>query len=76
MKTMTVRDAEPQLGRLLEKVQHGAPVILVQGDKNVRAQVTEAVCSRKMGEAPVYNPGGILYFPAGMARLILRLITV
>jgi antitoxin (DNA-binding transcriptional repressor) of toxin-antitoxin stability system len=33
MKTMTVRDAKPQLGKLVEKVQHGAPVILVQGDK-------------------------------------------
>ena len=33
MKTMTVRDAQPQLGKLVEKVQHGAPVILVQGDK-------------------------------------------
>jgi hypothetical protein len=33
MKTMTVRDAKPQLGKSAEKVQHGAPVILVQGDK-------------------------------------------
>ena len=33
MKTMTVRDAKRQLGKLVEKVQHGAPVILVQGDK-------------------------------------------
>ena len=33
MKTMTVRDAKPQLGKLVEKVQHGAPVILIQGDK-------------------------------------------
>ena len=33
MKTMTVRDAKPQLGKLVKQVQHGAPVILVQGDK-------------------------------------------
>jgi hypothetical protein len=33
MKTMTVREAGPQLGRLVEKVQRGAPVILVQGNK-------------------------------------------
>ena len=33
MKTMTVRDAKAQLGKLVKQVQHGAPVILVQGDK-------------------------------------------
>jgi len=33
IKTTTVREAKPQLGELVEKVQHGAPVILVQGDK-------------------------------------------
>jgi hypothetical protein len=33
MKTMTVRDAKQQLGKLVEKVQHAPPVILVQGDK-------------------------------------------
>ena len=33
MKTMTVRQAKPQLGKLVEKVQRGAPIILVQGDK-------------------------------------------
>ena len=33
MKTMTVRGAKPQLGKLVEKVQPSAPVILIQGDK-------------------------------------------
>jgi prevent-host-death family protein len=33
MKTMTVRDAKPKLGKLVEQVQRGAPVILVQGNK-------------------------------------------
>ena len=33
MKTMTVRNAKPRLGKLVEQVQHGAPVILVHGDK-------------------------------------------
>jgi hypothetical protein len=33
MKAMTVREAKPQLGRLVEQVQQGAPVILVQGNK-------------------------------------------
>lgn len=33
MKTMTARAAGPLLGKLVEKVQRGAPVILVQGDK-------------------------------------------
>jgi hypothetical protein len=33
MKTMTASEAGRQLGKLVEKVQRGAPVILVQGDK-------------------------------------------
>ena len=33
MKTMTVRDAKSKLGKLVQQVQHGAPVILVQGNK-------------------------------------------
>ena len=33
MKTMTVREAKPRLGKLVEQVQHGAPVIIVQGNK-------------------------------------------
>jgi hypothetical protein len=33
MKTMTVRDAKAQLGKLVKQVQRGAPVILIQGDK-------------------------------------------
>jgi hypothetical protein len=33
MKTMTVREAKPQLGKLVQKVQHNGPVIIVQGDK-------------------------------------------
>lgn len=33
VKTMTVREAKPQLGKLVKMVQRGAPVILVQGDK-------------------------------------------
>ena len=33
MRTMTVREAKPQLGKLVEKVQRGGPVILVQGNK-------------------------------------------
>jgi antitoxin (DNA-binding transcriptional repressor) of toxin-antitoxin stability system len=38
MKTMTIRDAKPQLGKLAEQVQRGAPVILVQGDKPAKLE--------------------------------------
>lgn len=33
MKTLTVSKAKPQPGGLVDEVQHGAPVILVHGDK-------------------------------------------
>jgi hypothetical protein len=33
MKTIAVSEAKPQLAKLVQQVQRGAPVILVQGDK-------------------------------------------
>ena len=33
MKTLTVREAKPQLAKLVQKVQRGSPVILVDGNK-------------------------------------------
>ena len=41
MKTMTVCDAKPQLGKLVEQVQGGAPVILVPGDKLAKLERSE-----------------------------------
>ncbi len=33
MKTLTVSEAKPRLGKLVDEVQQGAPVILVCGNK-------------------------------------------
>jgi len=33
MKTLSVTEAKPQLGRLVEQVQQGAPVILIHKNK-------------------------------------------
>jgi len=54
MKTMTVRDAKPQLGKLVKQVQHGAPVILVQGDmlaKLERYELLDTDCDSPQVEA-------------------------
>src|SRR5688500_13908630 len=38
MKTVTVRQAKPQLGKLVVEVYSGAPVVLVHGNKLVKME--------------------------------------
>ena len=82
MKTMTVIEAKPQLGKLVEKVQRGAPVILVQGNKLAKLERYElldpelenGIVEAKLLEAVSgsHSPYSIKDLDAAAARVKLR----